>query len=67
MARVIVVGGGLGGISAAYELRAGLGKAHEITVVGDSPRFSFTPSNPWVAVGWRKPSDIQIEIAPYLA
>lgn len=67
MAKVIVVGGGLGGISAAYELRAGLGKSHDITVVGDNPHFSFTPSNPWVAVGWRKPSDIQLEIKPYLA
>ncbi|SDD86896.1 NAD(P)/FAD-dependent oxidoreductase [Aquimonas voraii] len=66
MAKIIVVGGGIGGISVAYELRAGLGKDHEITVVGDSPNFSFTPSNPWVAVGWRKPSDIQIDIAPYL-
>jgi sulfide:quinone oxidoreductase len=66
MARIIVVGGGIGGISVAYELRAGLGKGHSVTVVGDSPRFSFTPSNPWVAVGWRKPSDIQIEIGPYL-
>lgn len=67
MAKVVVVGGGLGGCSAAYELRAGLGKSHEITVVGDNPHFSFTPSNPWVAVGWRKPSDVQIEIKPYLA
>lgn len=67
MARIIVVGGGIGGISVAYELRAGVGKTHAITVVGDSPRFSFTPSNPWVAVGWRKPADIQIEIGPYLA
>ncbi len=67
MAKIIVVGGGIGGISVAYELRAGLGKSHEITVVGDSPYFSFTPSNPWVAVGWRKPSDIQIDIGPYLA
>ncbi|MEE4203340.1 MAG: FAD/NAD(P)-binding oxidoreductase [Halieaceae bacterium] len=67
MAKVIVIGGGLGGISAAYELQAELGKAHEVLVVGDRPEFSFTPSNPWVAVGWRKPSDVQIDIAKYLA
>jgi sulfide:quinone oxidoreductase len=66
MANILVIGGGLGGISAAYELRAGLGKEHAITVIGDNPHFSFTPSNPWVAVGWRKPSDIQIDIGQYL-
>jgi sulfide:quinone oxidoreductase len=29
--------------------------------------FSFTPSNPWVAVGWRKPKDIQLDAPKYLA
>lgn len=67
MANIIVVGGGLGGISAAYELRGELGREHDIRVVGDSAHFSFTPSNPWVAVGWRKPSDVQIDIEKYLA
>jgi sulfide:quinone oxidoreductase len=67
MARVIVMGAGLGGMSAAYEIKAKLGKGHEVVLVGESPRFSFTPSNPWVAVGWRKPADVELEVAPYLA
>jgi sulfide:quinone oxidoreductase len=67
MAKIIVLGGGIGGISAAYELRSGLGKGHEITVVGNTPQFSFTPSNPWVGVGWRKASDVQLDIGQYLA
>ncbi len=66
MAKIVVLGAGVGGMTAAYELRAELGKDHAVTVVGDSPRFSFTPSNPWVAVGWRKPSDVVIEVEPYL-
>jgi len=67
MARIVVVGAGIGGMSVAYELREAVGKAHPITVVGEGERFSFTPSNPWVAVGWRKREDVQIEVRGYLA
>ena len=67
MANIIVLGAGIGGMSAAYELRALLGKEHAITVVGDGMQFSFTPSNPWVAVGWRTPAAIQVEAPVYLA
>ncbi|MCB1635078.1 MAG: NAD(P)/FAD-dependent oxidoreductase [Xanthomonadales bacterium] len=66
MASIVVLGAGIGGMSAAYELRAALGKEHEVTVVGEGAKFSFTPSNPWVAVGWRKPADIEIEVEPHL-
>ena len=67
MARIIVVGAGLGGMSAAYELRETLGEAQAITVIGDGDRFSFTPSNPWVAVGWREPADVSLPARDYLA
>ena len=65
--RVIVLGGGLGGTIAAYELRQKLKDVAEIHLVSDSPQFSFVPSNPWVAVGWRQPDAIQIELATALA
>jgi sulfide:quinone oxidoreductase len=67
MARITVIGAGLGGMSAAYELRDTLGRAHEITLVGNGPRFGFTPSNPWLAVGWRKPDEISLPAGEYLA
>ena len=67
MARIVVLGAGIGGMSAAYELRGTLGQGQEITVIGEGDRFSFTPSNPWVAVGWRKPSDVEMPVARYLA
>src|SRR3990167_6224657 len=57
----------MGGMSAAYELRGTLGQGPEVTVIGEGDRFSFTPSNPWVAVGWRKPSDVEMPVARYLA
>src|SRR5210317_1652905 len=53
MAKIVVMGAGIGGISQVYELREEIGKGHEVMLIGDSDRFEFTPSNPWVAVGWR--------------
>ena len=46
MARIVVMGAGIGGITQAYELRQALGKNHEVLVVNDTERFEFTPSNP---------------------
>src|SRR3546814_828282 len=67
MIQIVVIGTGLGGMSVAYELRHTLGSGPAITVVGEEDRFSFTPSNPWVAVGWRKPDQIQFPAAVHLA
>ena len=64
---IVVLGGGLGGTIAAYELRDTLKDRAEIRLVSDNPRFSFVPSNPWVALGWRKPDAIQVELAPAMA
>ncbi|MBS0215941.1 MAG: NAD(P)/FAD-dependent oxidoreductase [Proteobacteria bacterium] len=66
MARIVVMGAGLGGMSAAYELRETLGKGHEIVLVGLGESFGFTPSNPWLAVGWRKQDDITLPVAEHV-
>jgi sulfide:quinone oxidoreductase len=63
MARIVIVGAGIGGVPAAYELRDTLGAEHEITVVGARPYFQFVPSNPWVAVGWRDADAITVDLA----
>jgi sulfide:quinone oxidoreductase len=60
MAHVIVIGAGIGGVPCAYELRKKLGKAHRVTLIGSSPYFEFTPSNPWMAVGWRQREDTRV-------
>ena len=62
MAKIVVMGAGIGGISQVYELRKALGKDHELLLLGDSDHFEFTPSNPWVAVGWRKQEQITIDL-----
>jgi sulfide:quinone oxidoreductase len=62
MAKVVVLGAGIGGVSMAFEARQMLDKASEVTVVGEGDWFQFVPSNPWVAVNWRKPEDIKISL-----
>jgi sulfide:quinone oxidoreductase len=54
MSHVVVLGAGLGGTTMAYELRDLLGTAHKVSVVNKGTKYSFVPSNPWVAVGWRE-------------
>lgn len=54
MAHIAIIGAGIGGVPCAYELRKRLTKEHRITLIGSSPNFEFTPSNPWMAVGWRR-------------
>ena len=49
---------------AAYELKKRLGKAHSVTLVNGSEHFQFTPSNPWVMVGWRTPDQVLVPIRP---
>jgi sulfide:quinone oxidoreductase len=66
MAHIVIMGAGIGGMPAAYELRELLPKEHRITVLGAQSYFQFTPSNPWVAVGWRQRGDIVLPIAPLL-
>lgn len=67
MAKVVIIGASTGGLPAAYEIKAMLGKAHEVTVVSNVENFHFVPSNPWVAVGWRTREDISLPLKPYLA
>ncbi len=67
MAHIVVLGAGTGGMPAAYEMKAALGSGHEVTVINERDYFQFTPSNPWVAVGWRDRASITFDIKTYLA
>ncbi len=66
MAHIIIVGSGLGGMTMAFEMRADARPGDRITVVSNNPKFHFVPSNPWVAVDWRKREDIEVEVGPVL-
>jgi sulfide:quinone oxidoreductase len=67
MSHIVVLGGGIGGLSCAYELKKTLRKQDRITLVSNKPFFQFTPSNPWVAVKWRAKDDITIGLGPVLS
>lgn len=67
MAHVVVLGAGLGGVPMALEARRALRRTDRVTVVSAQPTFDFTPSNPWVAVGWRRPDQIRVDLAPMFA
>ena len=62
MARAVIIGASIGGLPAAYEARALLDKKHKVTVISNVDSFHFVPSNPWVAVGWRKRKDISFRL-----
>ncbi|MGQ9424496.1 NAD(P)/FAD-dependent oxidoreductase [Gilvimarinus sp. F26214L] len=67
MAHIVILGAGLGGLSTAFELRHKLDRGHRITVVSTDGRFQFTPSNTWVAVGWREPGETTLGVEPVLS
>ncbi len=67
MARIAILGAGLGGTILAYELKDKLGKNDTMTVINKGSIYSFVPSNPWVAVGWRERKDITVDLKPVMA
>jgi len=66
MAHIVILGAGIGGLPMAYDMRKRARPHDKVTVVSDVDYFHFVPSNPWVAVNWRKRDDIQFPIRPYL-
>jgi NADPH-dependent 2,4-dienoyl-CoA reductase/sulfur reductase-like enzyme len=64
--RIVVVGGGIGGLSSAYDARHMLHPKDQVTVVSDRDRFYFTPSNPWIAMGRRTPDEISLDLQEIL-
>ncbi|MFG1392819.1 NAD(P)/FAD-dependent oxidoreductase [Xanthobacter agilis] len=67
MARIVVLGAGLGGVIMAYELKQNISASHEVIVVNKGSLYSFVPSNPWVAVGWRQPEEICVDLSKIFA
>ena len=62
--RIVILSAGLGGTIAAFEIKDAVKRRADVHVISDSERFSFTPSNPWVALGWREPSAIRVALPP---
>ncbi len=64
---IIILGAGLGGTIAAYEIRDAVKGKAQVTVVNDQEDYWFVPSNPWVAVRWREPDAIRVHLPPIMA
>jgi sulfide:quinone oxidoreductase len=66
-AKILIVGAGLGGTIAAYEIKAAVASRADVTLVGQGDTFHFVPSNPWVAVGWRTRGDVEVRLGEVMA
>jgi sulfide:quinone oxidoreductase len=51
MVKVLVLGAGISGHTAAAYLRRKLGRKHQVIVVSPSAYYQWVPSNIWVGVG----------------
>jgi sulfide:quinone oxidoreductase len=64
MARVVVLGAGISGHTAAAYLRKWLAKNDQVTVVSPLPTYNWIPSNIWVGVGLLKKERVIFPLAP---
>lgn len=60
MKHIVVLGAGLGGIAAALEMKELMTPEESLTLVSNIPVYQFTPSNPWLAVGWRTWEEMEV-------
>ncbi len=60
--KVIVLGAGISGHTAAAFLKKKLGKKHDVTVVSPSQYYQWIPSNIWVGVGRMKPEQVRFKL-----
>jgi sulfide:quinone oxidoreductase len=63
MARIVVIGAGLGGLPSAYELRHVLPREHQVVLISNQPTFTFVPSLPWIGLGLKSLDQIQLDLA----
>ncbi len=64
MARLVVMGGGVSGHTAATFAKKWLGKKHEVVVVTPNSQWNWIPSNIWVGVGQMQKEDVVFPLAP---
>ena len=64
MARVVILGAGISGHTAALHLRRLLPKQHEVVVVSPNSKWNWIPSNIWVGVGRMSTEQVTFPLAP---
>ncbi len=63
MARLIVLGGGVSGHTAATFAAKWLGAEHEVVVVTPNAKWNWIPSNIWVGVGQMSKEEVTFDLA----
>lgn len=64
MAKIVILGAGIAGHTAAAHLRRKLSKEHEVLVVSPNRNYQWVPSNIWVGIGRMKPKDVIFPLEP---
>ncbi len=64
MARVVVLGAGVAGHTAATFLQEWIGKDNEVVVVTPNSKWNWIPSNIWVGVGEMTKEDVTFDLQP---
>ncbi|MDE2490788.1 MAG: FAD-dependent oxidoreductase [Elusimicrobia bacterium] len=64
MARLLVLGAGISGHTAALVARRRLPAAHRVAVVSPLETYNWIPSNIWVGVGVMAPSEVLVPLRP---
>ncbi len=64
MARVVILGAGISGHTAALHLKRRLKRSHEVVVVSPNADWNWIPSNIWVGVGRMTTSQVTFPLRP---
>ncbi len=66
MARIVIIGGGFGGVVAAETLSKSLGREHQITLISRSNKFIFYPALVRLAFGKCRSDDVTSDLREIL-
>ena len=64
MAKVVILGAGVAGHTAALHAKRMLGKGNEIIVISPNSKYNWIPSNIWVGVGKMSAEQVTFPLAP---
>ena len=64
MSKIVILGAGISGHTAAAHLRRKLSKEHEVLVVSPNRNYQWVPSNIWVGIGRMKSKDVIFPLEP---
>jgi sulfide:quinone oxidoreductase len=64
MARVVILGAGVAGHTAALHAKRILGKENEIVVISPNSKYNWIPSNIWVGVGKMSAEQVSFPLSP---